>query len=156
MKCIPRECESLLSSSAVIWVSNSSFPAFDFHLRKFKKFIIKKVYFQNQTCQHSTWQWLVVEDSPRGQLGPGFGQARIHTGFHRFTEIGRIFHNKYIFSNKNAEIFKLKSGKCWTLLASYPLQYIKTDLREIIWGFARLHLRIIELASIQNPLERGL
>ena len=28
-------------------------------------------------------------------------QARIHTGFHRFTEIGHIFHNKYIFDNKN-------------------------------------------------------
>ena len=27
-------------------------------------------------------------------------QARIHTGFHRFTEIGQIFHNKYIFDNK--------------------------------------------------------
>ena len=28
-------------------------------------------------------------------------QARIHTGFHRFMEIGQIFHNKYIFNNKN-------------------------------------------------------
>ena len=27
-------------------------------------------------------------------------QARIHTGFHRFTEVGQIFHNKYIFINK--------------------------------------------------------
>ena len=27
-------------------------------------------------------------------------QGRIHTGFHRFTEIGQIFHNKYIFNNK--------------------------------------------------------
>ena len=27
-------------------------------------------------------------------------QARIHTGFHRFTEIGHIFHTKYIFNNK--------------------------------------------------------
>ena len=38
------------------------------------------------------------------------GQARIHTGFHPFTEIGRIFHNKYIFNNKNAfqvEIWKM-------------------------------------------------
>ena len=30
----------------------------------------------------------------------GITQARIHTGFHRFTEIGQIFHNKYIFNNK--------------------------------------------------------
>ena len=91
------------------------FKLFDFHLRKFKKFIIKKFYFHNQTCQHSTWQWLVVGDSPRGQLGPGIGQARIHTGFHRFTEIGRILVIKMLS--------KLKSGKCWTRLASYPLQY---------------------------------
>ena len=34
-------------------------------------------------------------------------QARIHTGFHRFTEIGHIFHNKYIFNNE--KLSKLKS-----------------------------------------------
>ena len=28
-------------------------------------------------------------------------QVRIHTGFHRFTEIGHIFHIKYIFKNEN-------------------------------------------------------
>ena len=27
-------------------------------------------------------------------------QARIHTGFYRFTEISQIFHNKYIFKNR--------------------------------------------------------
>ena len=27
--------------------------------------------------------------------------ARIHTGFHRFAEIGHIFHIKCIFNNKN-------------------------------------------------------
>ena len=27
-------------------------------------------------------------------------QARIHTGFHCFTEIGQSFHNKYIFDIK--------------------------------------------------------
>ena len=37
-------------------------------------------------------------------------RARIHTGFHRFTEIGQIFHNRYIFS-KNFKPSKLKSGK---------------------------------------------
>ena len=40
---------------------------------------------------------LVIGDSPRGQLGQGIGQARIHTGFHRFTEVDRIFHTKYTF-----------------------------------------------------------
>ena len=43
------------------------------------------------------------------------GPARIHTSFHRFTEIGRILVIKMLS--------KLKSGKCWTRLASYPLQY---------------------------------
>ena len=28
-------------------------------------------------------------------------QVRIHTGFHRFTEIGHTFHVKYILKNKN-------------------------------------------------------
>ena len=37
-------------------------------------------------------------------------RARIHTGFHRFTEIGQIFHNRYIFS-KIFKPSKLKSGK---------------------------------------------
>ena len=33
-------------------------------------------------------------------------QPQIHTGFHRFTGIGKIFHNKYIFIKKAS---KLKS-----------------------------------------------
>ena len=39
------------------------------------------------------WKWIFYEE----------WQARIHTGFHRFTEIGQIFHNKlkYIFFNKS-------------------------------------------------------
>ena len=31
----------------------------------------------------------------------GKRQVQIHTGFHRFTEIGHIFHNKDVFNNKN-------------------------------------------------------
>ena len=47
---------------------------------------------------------------------------------------------------------KLRSGKCWIRLASYPLQYdMETDLDEIIRRFTRLHLRRMELANIQNP-----
>ena len=46
------------------------------------------------------------------------GQARIHTGFHPFTEIDRIFHNKYIFSDRNAfQVQHFPDGKCWTRLA---------------------------------------
>ena len=35
------------------------------------------------------------------------------------SEIGRIFHNKYMMKMLSG----LKAGKCWTRLASYPLQY---------------------------------
>ena len=37
-------------------------------------------------------------------------QTRIHTGFHRFTKIGQIFHNKYFLIKKKA-LFKLKFGQ---------------------------------------------
>ena len=37
-------------------------------------------------------------------------QVRIRTGFHRFTEIGQIFHNKHTFNNNKTskvEIWKM-------------------------------------------------
>ena len=37
-------------------------------------------------------------------------QARIHTGFHRFTEIGQVFHNKHIFNN-NSRTFQVEIWK---------------------------------------------
>ena len=47
---------------------------------------------------------------------------------------------------------KLKSGKCWTRLASYPLQYdMETDLDEIIRRFAMLHLRRMEWQISRTP-----
>ena len=55
-------------------------------------------------------------------------QARIHTGFHPFTEIGRIFHNKYIFSNKNAfqvEIWKMLDSPCLTSTTIWELILVK-------------------------------
>ena len=42
-----------------------------------------------------------------------FIQTRIHTVFHCFTEIGLIFHNKYIFSNK-------KHFPSWNLALEEP------------------------------------
>ena len=54
---------------------------------------------------------------------------------------------------------KLKSGKRWTHLASYLLHHIyynmETDLYEIIRRFAKLHLRRMELANIQDLMEKG-
>ena len=37
-------------------------------------------------------------------------QARIHTGFHRLTEIGQVFHNKHIFNN-NSRTFQVEIWK---------------------------------------------
>ena len=60
-------------------------------------------------------------------------QARIQTGFHRFTEIDRIFHIKYVK---------------------------QIDLDEIIRQFERLHPRKMELANTlsedSETQERGL
>ena len=58
-------------------------------------------------------------------------QPQIHTGFHRFTGIGKIFHNKYIFIKKAS---KLKSRD------------------EIIRQFSSLHLRRMELANILSHM----
>ena len=39
-----------------------------------------------------------------------YRQARIHTGFHRFTEIGQIFHKKHVFNN-NSRTFQVEIRK---------------------------------------------
>ena len=57
------------------------------------------------------------------QQDPAVLQPRIHTGFHRFTEIGQSFYNKYILIKKNS---RLKSRD------------------EIIRRFASLHPRRME------------
>ena len=44
-----------------------------------------------------------------------YNHGRIHTGFHRLTEIGQIFHNKDIFNNNNNRTFKVEIWKMvWT------------------------------------------
>ena len=92
------ECESHPSFIAVIRVSNSCFPAFRLSPKKVHK--IKKFYFHNHMPTYLTGRWIVVGDSPQRTIG----QVRIHTGFHRFTEIGRIFiKNKF-----KKKLFKLK------------------------------------------------
>ena len=93
------------------------FQLFDFHLRKVKKFIIKKFYFHNQTCQRSTWQWRVVGDSPRGQLG-WHGSTPVSTVLRK--SVGFFIINIFLVIKT---LSKLKSGKCWTRLAPDPLQY---------------------------------
>ena len=41
-----------------------------------------------------------------------FDQAWIHIGFHHFTEIGQIFHNRYIFNKeKTFQVARLHLGR---------------------------------------------
>ena len=70
----------------------------------------------------------MIKSRSRSAQQSGSLQARIHYGFHRFTEIGQIFHNKYIFNN-NKILSKLKLRD------------------EIIRRFARLHPRRMELTK---------
>ena len=67
---------------------------------------------------------------------PVLPQARrVHTGFHRFTEIGQIFPNKYIFININISKFKFKK---WRGVALLHIHYnMEIDLDKIIRRFAR-------------------
>ena len=61
----------------------------------------------------------------------GHNQAWNHNGFHRFTEIGQIFHNKYISNHK--KLSKLKS------CSIYPTYNMEINLYEWIrmHGFTR-------------------
>ena len=75
---------------------------FDFDQRKSKKFIIEKLYFHNHAP--------TFNQTLQAQVERTIGQAWIRTDFHPFTEISRIFHNKYFFNNKIAsqvEIWKM-------------------------------------------------
>ena len=60
------------------------------------------------------------------KIGPGIGHwARIHTDF---TEIGRIFHKKYIFRNKKAfqvEIWKVLDSPFLISTAIWKLTLMK-------------------------------
>ena len=70
----------------------------------------------------------------------GRSQARIHTGFHRFTEIGQIY---------KRDIFLVK--KTFQVDILFHIHYnMKTDHDEMILRFARLHHRRMELANIPS------
>ena len=77
----------------------------------------------------------------------GHNQAWIHNGFHRFTEIGQIFHNKYIFNHK--KLSQLKS------CSIYPTYNMEINLYELIRRFAWLHPRRTELANILSEWLRN-
>ena len=89
------------------------FQPFDFHQRKFKRFIIEKFYFPI-TRQHSTRHCRL---KLRGQLGWN-GSAPISTVLSK--SVGFFTINIFL---KVKKLPKLKSGKWWTRLAWYPLQY---------------------------------
>ena len=64
-----------------------------------------------KSAQHCVLHWCIF--FPVFEIAQDYlPQARIHTGFHGFTEIGQIFHNKCIqFLVKNFKLSRLKSGK---------------------------------------------
>ena len=76
-------------------------------------------------CEKELWRCILEKEIPSF-----LKQARIHTGFHRFTENGQTCQNKYIFNN-NKQLSKLKPRD------------------EIIRRFARLHSWRRELANGQ-------
>ena len=105
------------------------FQLFDFHLRKFKKFIIEKFYFHKKAATFNL---------TLAQVEKIIGLARIRTDFHRFTEIGRIFDNQYIFNNKKVfqvEIWKMVDSPC------------------LIWKLDEIIRRVrrMELTNIEKP-----
>ena len=105
------------------------FQPFDFHLRKFKKFIIEKFYFHKKAATFNL---------TLAQVERIIGLARIRTDFHRFTEIGRIFDNQYIFNNKKVfqvEIWKMVDSPC------------------LIWKLDEIIRRVrrMELTNIEKP-----
>ena len=58
-------------------------------------------------------------------------QARIHTGFHRFTEIGHIFHTKYIFNNKK---HFPSWNPVWMTRKPWKGDFKKSKSTETSWG----------------------
>ena len=56
----------------------------------------------------------------------GSSQARIHTGFHRFTEIGQVFHNKHIFNN-NSRTFQVE---IWKMVCTNVFFFQFTGIRQ--------------------------
>ena len=72
--------------------------------KKFFFFLRWNIAYWSCRTLFNTYKWitnLLVKVLWLRSSVPKVVQARIHTGFHRFTEIGHIFHNKYIFDNKN-------------------------------------------------------
>ena len=51
----------------------------------------------------------MADDVPSETRTNQVEQARIHSCFHRFTKIGQIFGNIYIFNEKNFPSFKASS-----------------------------------------------
>ena len=88
------------------------FQPFDFHLRNFTKFILEKFYFHNHAPTFN--QTLAQVERQLGRQG----SAPISTVLPK--SVGFLILNIFLRMKK---LSKLKSGKWWTRLASYPLQY---------------------------------
>ena len=78
----------------------------------------------------ANWTWQILKISL-------FQQARIHTGFHCFIEIGQIFHYTYIF-NWIKNFSKLKSVKWFWQTVNILSEWLKSRLgKEIQNNFWR-------------------
>ena len=54
----------------------------------------------NKTILHFVTFCQCRQQSPQRRSLPVSEQAQVHNSFNRFTEIGQIFHNIYIFNEK--------------------------------------------------------
>ena len=61
-------------------------------------------------------------------------QALIHTDFHRFTEIGHIFHIKYIFDNKNTFQVEIWPISCLNDSETQERGLQGVKIQKISWG----------------------
>ena len=135
-----RECES---HPSFIESQTVAFQLFDFYLGKFKKLIIKKFYFHNQTCQNYSDNGKLMEIHQEDNWAG--------TDLHRFPPSFRFFITNIFLVTKLFS--KLKSGKCWTRFASYPLQYGNWPWwnNPPICKASLICMRRMELANVQNP-----
>ena len=73
----------------------------------------KQTFMQSLEIPAPFWLVSVVIKCNLGAILRWSVQAQIHTDFHRFTKIGQIFDNKYIFNNKKlSELYSDLSPSC--------------------------------------------
>ena len=111
---------------AVIWVSNSSLPAFRLSPKNVSEVHDTKVLLSQSDVPTFNLTMASCWRFTKRTIGPGNWAG---TNPHRFPpsyRIGTIFHNKYIFSNKNAfqvEIWKMLDSPCLISTTKWKLTW---------------------------------